>query len=80
MIQNENHLYYQNNELQEYVKPYGIVIESWYPFGGRGHTGEHFGNETIIRIAEAHKQNTGPSDSPLAAAGRIHCNPRFLQP
>lgn len=54
VIQNENHLYYQNTELQEYVKPYGIVIESWYPFGGRGHTGEHFGNETIIRIAEAH--------------------------
>ena len=56
VIQNENHLYYQNNELQEYVKPYGIVIESWYPFGGRGHTGEHFGNETIIRIAEAHSK------------------------
>ena len=54
VIQNENHLYYQNTELQEYVKPYGIIIESWYPFGGRGHTEEHFANETIIRIAEAH--------------------------
>ena len=54
VIQNENHLYYQNTELQEYVRPYGIVSESGYPFGGRGHTGEHFGNETIIRIAEAH--------------------------
>ena len=47
VIQNENHLYYQNNELQEYVKQFGIVVESWYPFGGRGHTQEHFGNETI---------------------------------
>ena len=54
VIQNENHLYYQNTELQEYVKPYGIVIESWYPFGGRGHTEEHFGNETILQIADAH--------------------------
>ena len=54
VIQNENHLYYQNDELQEYVKPYGIVIESWYPFGGRGHTQDHFGNETIVKIAEAH--------------------------
>ena len=54
VIQNENHLYYQNTVLQEYVKPYGIVIESWYPFGGRGHTGEHFGNETIARIAKSH--------------------------
>ena len=54
VIQNENHLYYQNNELQEYVKQYGIVIESWYPFGGRGHTAEHFGNAAIMAIAEAH--------------------------
>ena len=54
VIQNENHLFYQNNELKEYVSQYGIVIESWYPFGGRGHTQEHFGNETIISIAEAH--------------------------
>ncbi len=54
VIQNENHLYYQNTQLQEYVKPYGIVIESWYPFGGRGHTGEHLGNETIAGIAKNH--------------------------
>ena len=56
VIQNENHLYYQNTELQEYVKPYGIVIESWYPFGGRGHTGEHLGNETVVRIADRHNK------------------------
>ena len=54
VIQNENHLFYQNHELQEYVAKYGIVVESWYPFGGRGHTQEHFGNETIMAIAEAH--------------------------
>lgn len=56
VIQNENHLYYQNRELQEYVKPYGIVIESWYPFGGRGHTQDHFGNETVMEIAGAHQK------------------------
>ena len=54
VIQNENHLYYQNKALQEYVQQYGIVVESWYPFGGRGHTREHFTNETIVRIAGAH--------------------------
>ena len=52
VIQNENHLFYQNTELQEYVRQYGIVIESWYPFGGRGHTSEHFGNEVIRELAE----------------------------
>ncbi len=51
VIQNENHLYYQNSELREYVKQYGIVLESWYPFGGRGHTQEHFGNELINELA-----------------------------
>ena len=54
VIQNENHLYYQNKALQEYVRQYGIAVESWYPFGGRGHTQEHFANETIARIANAH--------------------------
>ena len=54
VIQNENHIYYQNKELQEYVKQYGIVIECWYPFGGRGNTSESFNNETILEIAKAH--------------------------
>lgn len=54
VIQNENHLFYQNDELRDYVKQYGIVLESWYPFGGRGHTAEHLGNETIADIASAH--------------------------
>ena len=52
VIQNENHLYYQNTDLQEYVSQYGIVIESWYPFGGRGHTSESFNNEVIIGLAD----------------------------
>ena len=54
VIQNENHLYYQNKALQEYVRQYGIIVESWYPFGGRGHTQEHFTHETIVQIANAH--------------------------
>ena len=52
VIQNENHLYYQNTELQEYVSQYGIIIESWYPFGGRGHTAKHFRNEVIQELAD----------------------------
>lgn len=54
VVQNENHLYYQNTALRDYVKRYGTVVESWYPFGGRGHTQEHFGNETIGAIAGNH--------------------------
>ena len=32
----------------------GIVIEGWYPFGGRGYTKAMFSNETLKEIAEAH--------------------------
>lgn len=54
VVQNENHIYYQNTELQKYLERYGTVIESWYPLGGRGNTQELFGNESIKRIAKAH--------------------------
>ena len=58
VIQNENHLYYQNTDLQEYVRQYGIVIESWYPFGGRGHTSEHFDNAVIRELAEKYGKSS----------------------
>lgn len=58
VIQNENHLYYQNNELQEYVSQYGIVVESWYPFGGRGHTAENFNNSVILELAEKYNKTS----------------------
>ena len=58
IIQNENHIYYQNHKLQEYVKQYGILIESWYPFGGRGHTEENFNHETIVEIAKKYNKTS----------------------
>ena len=54
VVQNENHIYYQNTDLQKYLSRYGTIIESWYPFGGRGNTQELFGNESIKRIAQSH--------------------------
>lgn len=58
IIQNENHIYYQNTDLQEYVSKYGIIIESWYPFGGRGHTSENFNNEVIRDIATKYNKTS----------------------
>ncbi len=54
VVQNENHPFYQNTALQNYLKPYGTVVESWYPLGGRGNTKEVLGNSTIRQIARAH--------------------------
>lgn len=56
VIQNENHPFHQNTVLQEYVSQYGVFIESYYPFGGRGHTQDLFTNETITEIAQAHNK------------------------
>ena len=58
IIQNENHIYYQNNELQNYVKQYGIIIESWYPLGGREHTSESFNNTIIKDIANKYNKTS----------------------
>lgn len=57
VVQNENHPLYQNSKLQEYVKKYGTIIESWYPFGGRGNTQKILGNPAIIEIANTHKKS-----------------------
>ena len=54
VVQNENHPFYQDTEFQKDIAKYGTVVESWYPLGGRGHTGDLFGNDTIMDIAEAH--------------------------
>ena len=58
VIQNENHLYYQNTNLQDYVSQYGIIIESWYPFGGRGHTSDHFKNDVILGLAAKYNKTS----------------------
>lgn len=56
VIQNENHLKYQNNSLRNWAAKKGIFIESYYPFGGRGHTKDHLQNPIVLEIAEAHKK------------------------
>jgi len=58
VIQNENHIYYQNTDLQDYVKQYGIFIESWYPFGWRWNTSENFNNEVIKELAEKYNKTS----------------------
>ena len=40
------------------VSQYGIVLESWYPFGGRGHTSENFNNEVILDLATKHEKSS----------------------
>lgn len=54
LVQNEIHPYYQELEVVPYIQSKGIVVQGWYPFGGRGHTSKLLNDETIVEIANAH--------------------------
>ncbi|MDE6660642.1 MAG: aldo/keto reductase [Anaeroplasmataceae bacterium] len=58
LIQNEIHPYYQEQSVVPYMHKLGIVMQAWYPLGGRGHTGELLSNSTISGIAKAHNKST----------------------
>ncbi len=54
LVQNEIHPYYQEQEVVPFIQEKGIVVQCWYPLGGRGYTAQLLGNETICAIADAH--------------------------
>lgn len=54
LIQNEIHIYYQEQNVVPYMHNLGIVMQAWYPFGGRGHTSEILNDPAILEIARAH--------------------------
>nr|WP_264474114.1 aldo/keto reductase [[Clostridium] scindens] len=54
LVQNEIHPYYQENDIIPYIQDLGIVVQGWYPLGGRGHTAELLGDEVISSIADTH--------------------------
>lgn len=58
LVQNEIHPYYQDTDVVEYMHSQGILVEAWYPLGGRGHTAELLGNRTISQIAAAHGKSS----------------------
>ena len=54
LVQNEIHPYYQEQDVVPFIQDKGIVVQCWYPLGGRGYTADLLGNETIRSIAQAH--------------------------
>ncbi|MGN0317859.1 MAG: aldo/keto reductase [Candidatus Fimousia sp.] len=58
LVQNEIHPYYQENDVIPYIQSLGIVVQGWYPLGGRGHTAELLGDEVISEIADAHGKSS----------------------
>ncbi|QQO07690.1 aldo/keto reductase [Breznakiella homolactica] len=58
VLQVERNPYIQQTELQEHIKPYGTVMEDWFPLGGRSNSSNRqaslFNDEIILAIAQAH--------------------------
>lgn len=54
IVQNEIHPFYQENDVIPYIQSLGIVVEGWYPFGGRGYTKEILNDNVILEIAKNH--------------------------
>lgn len=54
LIQNEIHPYYQDSPVVEHIQNKGIVVQGWYPLGGRGYTGAMLNDAVLCGIAAAH--------------------------
>ena len=54
LVQNEIHPFYQEKDVVPFIQSLGIVVQGWYPFGGRGYTKELLNNEVLMEIAKSH--------------------------
>ncbi len=57
LVQNEVHPYYQDTEVVEHLHNLGIVVEAWYPLGGRGHQKELLSDPVLSKIAVSHNKS-----------------------
>jgi len=58
LIQNEIHPYYQDDSVVRYIQSKDIVVQGWYPLGGRGYTTKLLGVKVLRGIAETHNKST----------------------
>ena len=54
LVQNEIHPYYQEKDVVPFIQEQGVVVQCWYPLGGRGYTAALLHDNTICAIANAH--------------------------
>lgn len=57
LVQNEVHPYYQDKEVVEHLHDLGIIVEAWYPLGGRGHQKELLSDPVLSEIAARHNKS-----------------------
>ncbi len=56
LVQNEIHPYYQDTKVIEFIQRNGIVVEGWYPLGGRGYTKEMLADEVLKDIGKKYNK------------------------
>ena len=54
LVQNEIHPYYQDLKVVPHIQSLGMVVEAWYPLGGRGHQKELLSDPVLTEIALRH--------------------------
>ena len=54
LVQNEIHPYYQDTEVVDFIHKNDIVVQAWYPLGGRGFQDELLKDPVLADIAKAH--------------------------
>ena len=57
LVQNEIHPYYNDREVVDYIHSEDIVVQAWYPLGGRGHQKELLNDEVLKKIAKIHNKS-----------------------
>lgn len=58
LVQNEIHPYYQDTDVIPYIQSKGIVVQGWYPLGGRGYTSKLLNDPTFSEIAQTHNKSS----------------------
>lgn len=58
LVQNEIHPYYQDNDVTPYIQSKGIVVQGWYPLGGRKSNGILLQDPVIAEIARVHDKSS----------------------
>ncbi len=58
LVQNEIHPYYQDKDVIPYIQGKGIVVQAWYPLGGRKSNGILLRDPVIAEIAKAHGKSS----------------------
>ena len=57
LVQNEIHPYYQDIDVVPFIQAKGIVVQGWYPLGGRGYNKELLADPVLAKIAKAHNKS-----------------------